>query len=147
MKKHKVKIPKGYILVNESKTKIDGFMTITLGLEPISMEKELPKAWEELGNTPAWLNDDTSGFFKHIPKKHRALGRLEILRDYYNDGWKPKYNSDDTIYFIIRHLDSVICDEIYNCAYPKILAFRTENLRDAFLDNFTELIEIAKPLL
>lgn len=40
MKKHKVKIPKGYVLVNENRTKIDGFMTITLGLEPIPMEKQ-----------------------------------------------------------------------------------------------------------
>jgi hypothetical protein len=85
-----------------------------------------------------------------------ALCQLIQLRDCYNDGWKPDWSKTNptkvwwnisgiskyTIYFnenqITRGSET---------SRQQILAFKTEELRDQFLENFRDLIETAKPLL
>ena len=47
-----------------------------------------------------------------------------------------------TIYF---NADTILSGHVFNTQY--ILAFKTEELRDKFLENFRDLIETAKPLL
>ena len=47
--------------------------------------------------------------------------------------------------YIEKVSDNIVKRE-YECRY-KVLAFKTEELRDEFLKNFRELIWIAKPLL
>ena len=149
-KKHKVKIPKGYILVNESKTKIDGFMTITLGLEPISMEqpkKDLPETWEEYLSIENKCRPSISNLI--VPPKYsmafKSLARLIELRDHYNDGWEPDWRLDSGKYIIYITSNSISAICLSNTAH--VLAFKTEELRDEFLSNFRDLIEIAKHLL
>ena len=75
-----------------------------------------------------------------------ALAQLCQLRDRYNEGWKPHWEDyNETKYCIefcqgrIETIDRVNCH--------KILTFKTEDLRDKFLENFKDLIETAKPLL
>ena len=142
MKKHKVKIPKGYILVNETKTVIDGFMTITLGLEPtpteVPIKKELSKTWDE-------YCEITEPFKKDYNGQMTALRRLIELRDYYNDGWVPNWKNCSNKYCIFNRSGTIM--DITEGVICHILVFKTDKLRDKFHLNFTELIEIAKPLL
>ena len=75
-----------------------------------------------------------------------ALAKLIWLRDYYNEGWQPDWNnSKQTKYTIEVYLDEMWCDNY--TTVKKILSFRTDKIRDKFLEEQKELLEIAKPLL
>ena len=79
-------------------------------------------------------------------KAFEALRILVILRDYYNGYWKPDWNDNDTIKFtIFVNFKDLSCD--VNYSINKILAFKSEEIRDRFLKDQKELLEIAKPLL
>lgn len=79
-------------------------------------------------------------------KAFEALAKLIWLRDYYNDGWKPDWsNRNQRKYTIEDYLGEIWYDE-YTSA-KKILSFRTDKIRDKFLEEQKELLEIAKPLL
>ena len=76
-----------------------------------------------------------------------ALKKLIILRDYYNEGWQPDWREDSKVV--------KFCIEVYKNDFNKIelfhtlhvLAFRTKEIRDKFLEEQKELLEIAKPLI
>lgn len=74
-----------------------------------------------------------------------ALCQLIQLRDCYNDNWMPDWNNykqdKHTIEF---HGDEIFCDMVVR--NTAILSFKTEDLRDQFLENFGDLIEKLKPL-
>lgn len=74
-----------------------------------------------------------------------ALLKLLFLRDYYNEGWQPNWQDNEWKYFIkhYRGTLSVDCD----CGYSRVLNFKSEKIRDKFLEEQRELLEIAKPLL
>lgn len=74
-----------------------------------------------------------------------ALRRLLFLRDYYNEGWQPNWQDNEWKYFIkhYRGTLSIDCD----CGYSRVLNFKSEKIRDKFLEEQKELLEIAKPLL
>lgn len=126
-------------------------------------EKDLPKRWEDLYEVDGWFVDFqsdivTSGSMRtadsvknRFPTKEEAeaclaLSQLCQLRDRYNDGWKPDWKDDTTIKYCIGVLSDCICP-IENERFVKVLAFKTEELRDEFLENFRDLIKTAKPLL
>lgn len=77
-----------------------------------------------------------------------ALKKLIILIYYYNEGWQPDW-SDSSLKCIIY----IKVDNGYNfigdCRgnYPRVLTFKTPEIRDKFLEEQRELLEIAKPLL
>lgn len=68
------------------------------------------------------------------------------LRDCYNGYWEPDWKNEYEKKYVI-----VICrGEAESFRFEtsnKVLAFKTEELRDQFLENFRDLIEIAKPLI
>lgn len=131
-------------------------------------EKELPKTWEEFCiNNPItqeeyFIRQDSvirliSSCYRdsivdanllpseEYAKAMLALCKLIQLRDCYNDVWKPDWNTNELKY-IIRYFHNEIDTDAFrycNC----VLSFKTEKLRDTFLDNFRDLIEKAKPLL
>ena len=74
-----------------------------------------------------------------------ALKKLIVLRDYYNEGWQPNWQDNEWKYFIkhYRCTLSVDCD----CGYSRVLNFKSEKIRDKFLEEQRELLNIAKPLL
>ena len=75
-----------------------------------------------------------------------ALRKLIILRDYYNDGWQPDWkNDDENKYVILTENDKIKCEKNYS--YKRVLYFKTSEIRDKFLEEQRELLEIAKPLL
>ena len=140
-KEMKIQVPEGYEIDKENST----FEKIVFKKE----ERKLPKKWEDLYEVKGWFVDFhsdvvTSGSMRtgdnvknRFPTKEEAeaclaLAQLCQLRDRYNDGWKPNWEDGTKKYTIY---------------FNKILAFKTKELRDKFLENFKELIEIAKPLL
>lgn len=74
-----------------------------------------------------------------------ALLQLIQLRDCYNDGWKPDWKNNDNKYCIERANDYITT--CIRSIGGRILAFKTAELRDQFLENFRDLIEVAKPLI
>lgn len=135
-------------------------------------EKELPKTWKEFcENNPITHDEyyidglsDTQKANSNINPRDRncfedansfpskdyaeamlALCKLIQLRDCYNDGWKANWDSDDSKYIINIYYNEICRTISYHCSY--VLAFKTPELRKAFLENFRDLIEQAKLLL
>ena len=74
-----------------------------------------------------------------------ALKKLVILRDYYNEGWKPDWKSD-----IFKYCIQVYKEDLETMNYStiyRVMYFKTTEIRDKFLEEQKELLEIAKPLL
>ena len=127
-------------------------------------ENELPNTWEELKiikgfyvNADNIINGKELSAFninKNVfPTKAEAeaclaLSQLCQLRDAYNG--EPLANwcdwDDDNTKYCIEICDNRISKDYYS-TYKKVLAFKTEELRDKFVENFEELILTAKPLL
>lgn len=83
---------------------------------------------------------------ENLANAFEALAKLIWLRDYYNEGWKPDWK-DDTIrkYNIFTELGKVEKGNSFSA--NRILSFRTEEIRNKFLEEQIDLLEIAKPLL
>lgn len=134
------------------------------------IKHELPKTWEEFckicpqimkdevciggGSCLSYYNEDDIRHpiydrrvlpNKNVAEAMLALCQLIQLRNYYNDGWQPDWN-DGTNKYVIVGLNNHIHKTTQYC-YSSVLAFRTEELRNEFFNNFKELIETAKELL
>ena len=97
-----------------------------------------------------WLrkNDGCDEFDNNYPKKENvfcfeALRKLVILRDYYNEGWQPKNSS--YVYIITTRNRELVKDCLMGDF--RVLYFKSQEIRDKFLEEQKELLEIAKPLL
>lgn len=154
-KELKIQVPEGYEIDRENST----FEKIVFK----KVENELPKRWEDLGfirgyyvNAHSELRDFECYTGKDsnkntFPTKEEAeaciaLAQLCQLRDRYNDGWKPDWNITSETKYVIEVSKNTIVKNFYGNRH-KILSFKTEELRDKFLENFRDLIEIAKALL
>lgn len=158
MKDLKIEVPNGYEIDKENST----FDCIKFK-EKVE-ECKLPTTWEELkivegyhinsvsdirGNNAYTTNSYNNNIYpsKKLAEAGLALIQLLQLRDRYNEGWAANWDSLDSIkYFIYTHNNRIDIGWTYG-AVNKILAFKTELLRDKFLENFRDLIETAKPLL
>lgn len=151
----KIEVPQGYEIDKEKST----FEKIVFK----KVEKELPKCWEELGIVKGFYVDSLSEIVSTgedtcaeeynrntFPTKEEAeacvaLAQLCQLRDIYNDGYKPCWNTNT-----MKHCIYVSKNEIrggHQFENSRILTFEKREIRDKFLENFKDLIEIAKPLL
>lgn len=82
---------------------------------------------------------------KKLVNAFEALAKLIWLRDYYNEGWEPNWNTNSNKYCIVQE-DLEISSKI--CLYAsRVMCFKTKEIRDKFLEEQRELLEIAKPLL
>ena len=153
-KEMKIQVPEGYEIDREKST-----------FENIVFKKagrKLPKKWEDLYMVKGWFVDFHSDVVttnimhtadsgkNRFPTKEEAeaclaLAQLCQLRDRYNDGWKPDWNDVNEKYIIYFHADKIIRGD--TCRAQSVLHFKAKKLRDKFLENFRDLIEIAKPLL
>lgn len=153
-KEMKIQVPEGYEIDREKST----FEKIVFKKE----ERKLPKKWEDLYEVKGWFVDFhskvvTSGRMRtadsvknRFPTKEEAeaclaLAQLCQLRDRYNDGWKPDWTDTTEKYVIYFHADEIYSGDSYRA--QDVLYFKTEELRNKFLENFRGLIETAKPLL
>lgn len=155
-KELKIQVPEGYEIDKENST----FEKIVFK----KVEKELPKSWEELDIVKGFYVDSLSEIAstgeetcaeeynrntfptKEEAKACIALAQLCQLRDRYNDGWKPDWDSMSETKYVLEISRNIVVKNFYGNRH-KILAFKTEELRDKFLENFIDLIETAKPLL
>ena len=118
----------------------------------ITMKKKQPKYPNTYDECLEILGYNTS---HTIPMNHGHKGslimkfqRLLIYRDAYwkiADDWKPDWNNDLSKYYISFY-NNKLDKGVINYS-NKILAFSTEEMRDAFYENFKELIEDCKELL
>ena len=85
-----------------------------------------------------YINEESEEAFK-------ALKKLVILREFYNEGWEPDWEEDDAKYTIgVKSNELYKSDTYYfNC----VLYFKDDKVRDRFLIEQFDLLEIAKPLL
>lgn len=160
-KEMKIVPPEGYEIDTENST----FECIKFK----KIEKSLPKTWKEfcelkphavgeyylMGDVVYDVTNSSYVRGKEIlPNKETAEAMLALcqliqLRDCYNDGWVPDWRDRENKWVIYVYA-SVVMSSSNLCVFDnhqKILVFRTAELRDQFLENFRELIEIAKPLL
>ena len=105
-------------------------------------EKELPTKWEDLSEE---IQDEAVYGFLPTDKEYKAmlaLRKLLWLRDAYNGeplaDWCDWTNSYYKKYCIVIYKGEIYKDDYVNIS--KILAFKTEELRDKFFFFFEDLI-------
>lgn len=154
-KELKIEVPQGYEIDKEKST----FEKIVFK----KVEKELPKSWEELDIVKGFYVDSLSEIAstgedicaeeynrntfptKEEAKACLALAQLCQLRDIYNAGWKPDWE-DGTEKCTVIYSNNELKGS-FSIYTQRILSFKTQELRDKFLENFIDLINTAKPLL
>ena len=92
-----------------------------------------------------WLTDSLAAPNAELGEATEALLKLLFLRDYYNEGWLPNYE-DNNRKFVIFVTNNEF-EKDFSIAESNVLTFKTEKIRDKFLKEQIELLEIAKPLL
>ena len=92
-----------------------------------------------------YLPNDLEAPSEKLANATVALLKLLFLRDYYNEGWQPDWNNSG-FKQCIELEGKVVCgrDHAYS---SRVLAFKSGEIRDKFLEEQRELLEIAKPLL
>lgn len=145
-------LPQGYQFKDENGNIIN---TTKIVLE--KKKKEYPKTYEECckillysGNYNMILTTDVDN------KIFNALYRLKVCRDAYwkiageemglGKPWEPDWTNLDQSKFVISIVNEKISFREYYFE-QKLLAFPTEEMRDAFYENFKDLIEQCKELL
>lgn len=77
---------------------------------------------------------------------YRILPKLLYWRDFYNEDWKPDWNSRGEWKHCIYFYDGKISDTA--CLAPKhTFAFKSKEIMGKFLKDFKEELEIVKPFL
>lgn len=135
------------------------------------IKPQLPKTWEEFckthpkkeGEALITLDSDIdtlevsntirdSKYDKYLlPSREYAQAILALcqliqLQKCYNDGWEPDWKNNRSYKYTIYSKYGNIAVGVNDIA-SRVLAFKTKELRDTFLENFKDLIETAKPLL
>ena len=156
MSERKIKItpPEGYEVDKEKST----FSEIVFK----KLEPNLPMSWEELEIIKGYyiftnskiselsiMNavDVTRNTFptEEEAKAMRAMAQLCQLRDAWNGGWKPDWKDNTRKCCIVSFKNTVLRDFYYSVSHPMV--FKTEELRDKFMETFKDLLEEAKPFL
>ena len=121
------------------------------GFEQKALVPTFEEAWTETDRIYEPKSEYDKEEFGGYPSQDLAnaaesLRRLLFLRDYYNEGWMADWNnSKQTKYTIEVYLDELWCESYRT--NKKILSFKNDKIRDKFLEEQKELLEIAKPLL
>ena len=136
--------------------------------EELGIKEEFPNTWEEfceqnkVTSKEAYIDldssirnvgigrrdsDDDRNFLpsEQSAEAHLALMQLEQLRDKYRQGWKPDWSDCSHKYTIFCNSNKIDSGWINNINV--FLSFQSEELRDKFLKNFKDIIEIAKDLI
>jgi hypothetical protein len=126
-------------------------------------KKELPKSWEELDWLDGYYVDSSSDVNPLndggiLPRNHNifatreqaeasiALAQLSQLMKVYNGDWVADWNRITQDKFCIEFCNDII-NKVTNVGTSKFLSFKDAETRDLFLENFSDLILTAKPLL
>lgn len=168
---NEIKLPAGYIFKDENGNVIN---TAKIILE--KKERTYPKTYEEgceilgvdpnnfLAITNCYEGEvETTDYERSLSSKFASLWGLLVCRDAYwkiagdemglGKPWKPDWeNSEERRYSIVNiegdiNLPETILTKWILKVTNKILVFPTLEMRDAFYENFKDLIEICKELL
>mgnify|MGYP003086799851 FL=1 len=109
------------------------------------------KGFEQKAPTPTyeeaeeWIRKEYAKGNDHLMMKDvlEALRKLVILRDYYNEGWRPKNYS--YVHIITTRNGELVRDCLMGDF--RVLYFKSQEIRNTFFEEQRELLEIAKPLL
>jgi hypothetical protein len=118
------------------------------GFEQKSPAPEFHDALEWIENNKDYqtvFEDERTYPSKEICEAFEALRKLIILREYYNEGWQPDWEDSGNKYCIILR-KGVLTTAIFYFNF-EVLYFKSIGIRDKFLEEQRELLEIAKPLL
>ena len=118
------------------------------GFEQKAHIPEFHEALEWLENNKNYqtvFEDERTYPSKEICEAFEALRKLIILRDYYNEGWQPDWKDEEKKFSIEIYEGEFDTFESIEC--QRVFSFKTEEIRDKFLEEQRELLEIAKPLL
>ena len=102
--------------------------------------------WLEKNSKDRVIYADEAYINEEYERAFEALKKLVILRDYYNEGWQPNWKKEKEIKYVIYN-DSNKLAAIQSYTFSYVLAFKEGNIRNKFLEEQKELLEIAKPLL
>ena len=155
VKEHGLPCPEGYIFKDENDNVINATKIV---LE--KKKRAYPKTYDEcckvLGVEGTWHVNSTEweGYDKLTPYEKKLdyitsrLKQLIICRDAYwkiAGDWKPDWRDMPPKHVLNDDNGTIVKNQFW---YGKqILAFPTEEMRDAFYENFKELIENCKELL
>ena len=155
--------PEGYIFKDENGNVINATKIV---LE--KKKKEYPKTYEEcckVLNLPVrdldildnMLDTTEIVYNKNLDRLLNSFRKLLICRDAYwkiageemglGKPWEPDWLDDNQPKFVLANWDDNIEKYDYRTNRNYILTLPTEEMRDAFYENFKELIEICKELL
>ena len=141
--------PEGYQFVDENGNVINATKIV---LE--KKKKEYPKTYEECCDVLDIdiLDSHVEGYKYPLVTQFQAL---LIARDAYwkiagedmglGKPWEPDWTIESSKYIILFKETKI--EKHVTCKYSRILAFPTEEMRDAFYENFKEEIEFVKELL
>ena len=105
--------------------------------------------WLESTENTEIMNDSVflaeGNYYTNLNTCAEALKKLILLRDYYNEGCQPNWKNDNFKYCIQVYKGDLEAMN-YNTIY-KVMYFKSSEIRDKFLEEQRELLEIAKPLL
>ena len=123
--------------------------------------KELPKTCEELDMINGYYVDNNSeiindrgpttkrnrNFFanKEQAEASIAMAQLSQLMAVYNDGWVADWTDNECKYVIYIAENEAMLSS--NVSVYRFLNFKDRKTAELFLENFSELIQTAKPLL
>ena len=116
---------------------------------------ELPKTFEEFLETlDQWRIIRHKEEYEDLNPQIAAVKKLILLRDFYNNGWKPKWNDCiDNKFTILKSYKSKTNEFSYSVSQKYIpelcswLVFNNNKHAEEFLGNFRELIEEAGDLI
>ena len=83
---------------------------------------------------------------QELANAFEALRKLIFLRDYYNEGWVVDLNDSKTEKYCIVVHRGFLSVTNYD-TLSSVMSFKSVKIRDKFLEEQRELLEIAKPLL
>lgn len=157
-----ISIDQKYIdLYKEKASELDKKITENLGIEV--PDKELPKSWIELKKIGGYFVDQYSGvksafnlttnndYHKNVFSSKEeveaclALSQLSQFKKIYNNHKKIDFKKNTVKYSIHFYKGEINTDTVNGT--NRFLSFYSEEIRDKFLENFRDLIMIAKPLL
>ena len=112
-------------------------------------KQQYPKNYDECCNVLG-IEDRENGYCGYEYELLGEFQKLYICRNAYwkiAGDWKPDWNNQNDCYYAIKTCKNEVC--LVSTLYLEdcILAFPTEEMRDAFHENFKELIEECKELL
>lgn len=98
--------------------------------------------------TSPYYDENYSGYpSEELADAAEALRKLLFLRDYYNEDWQPNWEeSNEEMKFCIEIYKNDFYEMEYFTTF-RVMAFKSKGIRNRFLKEQKELLEIAKPLL